>query len=146
MEIIENNDDIGYSYIVESIKIDSTIKIEIEPVITFSRKEFDSLSQFIDWNRFSSSDLSNTSEYFLTFVSDKLNWDLLCENETVSEAFFIEHNNKINWVSMCKNRKMSEYFFGRYHDKLCWETLRKNESVSKSFFKKYSFPKEKPKV
>lgn len=138
MEIIENNDDIGYGIIA----IDAPIKYEIEPTITFTQKKFDSLSQFIDWNRFSASDLSNTSEYFLTFVSDKLNWDLLCENETVSEAFFIEHNNKINWVSMCKNRKMSEYFFGRYHDKLCWETLRKNESVSKSFFKKYSFSKK----
>jgi hypothetical protein len=53
-------------------------------------------------------------------------WEALCSNEFVSEAFFRKHIEKIDWDMLSGNAGLNENFFEEYEDHVTWEYLLQN--------------------
>jgi hypothetical protein len=78
----------------------------------------------------------------------KIDWTLLCLNESLPDSFFQKHIDKYNkhcWVSLCKNSSRTVDFYIRNVDNVVFDILYENLNIPLSFYRLYdpSFPNPK---
>ena len=65
------------------------------------------------------------SNFFKRHI-DKVNWDLLSQNTSMTPEFFERHIDKVNWFYLSRNTSMTPEFFERHIDKVSWSSLSGN--------------------
>src|SRR3990167_7735691 len=113
---------------------------ELENLSTYLQKQkieafYEKYIDKVDWNRLSKN--PSISEVFFEKHMNKVDWVYLTVNPSLSEAFYEKHIDKVNWEYLTKNPSLSETFFEKYIDKVNWEYISWNTSLSEAFYEKH---------
>jgi hypothetical protein len=96
----------------------------------------------IDWEKLCLEENLKGKEEFLEDHLEYLNWEMLCRNPTINEAFIEDHIEEVEleWGSLCRNKGMSEDFFRRnmkHIHVIDTVLLRSHPNVSEGFLKEF---------
>ena len=66
-----------------------------------------------------------------------MNWNLISENQKLSEPFIREFKDKVNWFRISSYQKISEPFIREFHDKLDWYEISSYQNLSEPFIREF---------
>lgn len=85
-----------------------------------------------DWKRYASQ-VKGLSEDFIRKNANKLDWNLISQNQKLSMNFIREMQDYVNWLEISINQKLNESFIKEYKDKVSWPEILLNQNLSMKF-------------
>ena len=68
---------------------------------------------------------------------DRLYWDIISYEYTLSEAFVREFQDKVNWDWISRKQTLSENFIREFQDKVNWDWISGNQVLSDEFIQEF---------
>ena len=68
---------------------------------------------------------------------DRLYWDIISYEYTLSEAFVREFQDKVNWDWISRKQTLSENFIREFQDKVNWDWISGNQVLSENFIREF---------
>ena len=87
----------------------------------------------INWDTIS---ILKLSENFINKYFDKLNYNNLCQYQSLSEDFIEKNIKFINWNLISKHQYLSESFLNKYKEFIVWNEFSAKHSLSEQFLRK----------
>lgn len=74
---------------------------------------------------------------FLDKYNKYLDWNIVCEYQSLTEKFIYKYKNLINWEILSRTHKLSEKLLEDHINYLDWENISLNQKLSVDFIKKH---------
>ena len=101
----------------------------------YFEKQLKKYENKLDWDELSRN--PSLTPALIEKYENKLNWDYLCLNPALTPALIEKYENKLNWDWLSRNPSLTPAFIEKYEDKLYWDWLSQNPALTPALIEKY---------